>query len=497
MKRVFSWFIIGLGVFALFFFGLNLFDSRSAPGLPAPDAEKARLEPGNGFFLVWGFAEAAGTDPLAPGYRTRVLELFGAPRRNYLFRSLYSKWLTDLNAGFRRDWQGGSLYFPQLPAEDVCAYFASRRAQVAEQERRYEVPLRRYRQVLLAARLEDFTPLGWDFPARSFLLATYTAKVFAASRALAALDGDWRNAADDLLAALAAGMKLIASGRTLAVNSLGKAMVEVSLRALASLLNRADCPPAVARDILERLPDRPIAAFGTSAARTFSWMSFAAALERVKKDKVVDPYLLKDYFRDPAEFFAVERFVAISGPRMFGLVHALAAFFLKKNESVAELRAFWEGVGRLEETPRYLWRAGPRASFRLGAGLEPGPLWWLRNPLGKMMVRSAVPFAWPILQHYIYRSQGLKARYDLTRLLARARLLAGANASLERAALASLLGAAAGRDPFSGGPYLFNAGSGMLYSVGPDREDNGGRERAAWWRDSDIAVPIGFVKSEK
>ncbi|HEX7503025.1 MAG TPA: hypothetical protein VF451_06360, partial [Acidobacteriota bacterium] len=173
-----------------------------------------------------------------------------------------------------------------------------------------------------------------------------------------------------------------------------------------------------------------------------------------------------------------------------------AVFLLKKNESVAELRAFWEGVGRLEETPRYLWRVGERSSLRLGTDLEPGPLWWLRNPLGKMMVRSAVPFIWPVLQHYIYRSQGLKARYDLTRLLARARLLAGAKMKLERAALASLLNGAAERDPFSGGPYLFDAGSGMLYSVGPDGADNGGRERPAWWRDSDIAVPIKFVISD-
>ncbi len=59
-------------------------------------------------------------------------------------------------------------------------------------------------------------------------------------------------------------------------------------------------------------------------------MSFAHALERVERDKVVDPYMLKDYFREPAGFFALERFVAISGPRFFGIVHALAAFFSEK-----------------------------------------------------------------------------------------------------------------------------------------------------------------------
>ena len=246
-------------------------------------------------------------------------------------------------------------------------------------------------------------------------------------------------------------------------------MVELSLRTLGSLLNRNDCPDAVARRILERLPARPIGEFGTAAARTFTWMSFAHALERVKKDKIVDPFLLKDYFRDPADFYALERFVAISGLRLFATVHALAAFFLKKNESVAALRAFWEGVGRLEETPPASLGIRSAPASRLGAGLDLGPFWWLRNPLGKMMVRSAVPFTWPVLQHYVYRSHGLKVRYDLTRLLARARLQAGRNMSLDQARAQGSAGRSGERDPFSGGPYLFNPGSGMLYSVGPDR----------------------------
>jgi len=493
MKRFFFWFFIFLGAFILLFFSLNLFDSRPEPSTAAPILPATHLEAGNGFFLIWGFAEPTEADLLAPAFRAQVVELFSALPKNYLFRSRYGQWLTRLNASFRQNWQGANLYFPQLPGEDVCAYFASRRAQIMEQRQRYDVPLRRYRQVLLAMDLEDFTPLGWEFPARSFLLATYTAKLFAASRTLAALDEQWTEACGDLLDAMTAGFKLIDSGRTLAVNSLGKTMVELSLRTLGSLLNRNDCPDAVVRRILERLPARPMAEFGTAGARTFVWMSFASALERVKKDKIVDPFLLKDYFRDPADFYTLERFVAISGPRLFGAVHALAAFFLKKNESAAALRAFWEGVGRLEETPPSLWGSSPRPASRLGAGLDLGPFWWLRNPLGKMMVRSAVPFTWPVLQHYVYRSQGLKVRYDLTRLLARARLQAGRNMSLDQAALKGLLASVDERDPFSGEPYLFNPGSGMLYSVGPNRLDDGGREQPAWWRDSDIAVPLKFV----
>jgi hypothetical protein len=492
MKRFFTWFLGVLVLFTLVFFGLNLFDSRPAADAPAPAALEGHLEPGNSFFVIWGFAEPPETDPLAPAFRGQVLELFSARARNYLFRSRYGHWLGRLNAGYRQNWQGTTLYFPQLPDEDICAFFASRRARIGERQERFAVPLQRYRQLLRAGVLADFTPLGWEAPARSLLLANYTARLFAAARTLAALDGQWLQAVGDLLDAMSAGFRLIGSGRTLAVNSLGKAMVELSLRSLASLLNRPDCPPDAARLILEKLSARPAAEFGTSSVRACNWESFAAALERVKRDRTVDPFLLKDFFRRPADFFALERFVAISGPRLFGVVHALAAFFLKENETVAMLRAFWDNVGVLEERPPWEWRAvplGQRRSLEAAAG----PFWWLRNPLGKMMVVSAVPYIWPILQHYVYRSHELKVRYDLVRLLAAARLAAGPGLKLGAAALQGQL-AAGERDPFSGAPYLFSREQGVLYSIGPDGADDHGRERSEIWRDSDIAVPLKFVK---
>jgi hypothetical protein len=493
MKRFFPWFFLLLGLFGLFFVGVNFFDTWFEP-LPAKRIESAaHLDAGNVFFVLWGFADGAGSDPRTPAFQEEVRALVDAPGPARGPRLRYGQWLARLNAAFRSEWQGANLVFPQLPDEDLCAYFASRRDVIGEQLRRFAVPLQRYGQVVCAAELADFTPLGWEFPARSFLLAAYTAKLFAAAQIVTAIDGGWLPACANLFSAQATGFKLIASGRTLSVNRLGKAMVELTLRALAALLNRRDCPPAVARLVLDHLPIRTVRAFGTQTARDFAWMSFGRALERVQEEKVIDPSLLKDYFREPARFFALERFVAISGPRFFATVHALAAFFLKKNESTAALRAFWDHVGRLEETPPAFWDEGPRPAARLAADLAAGPLWWLRNPLGKMMVRSAVPFTWPVLQHYVYRSHGLKARYDLVRLLAEARLRAGPGMNLSQVALQGLLATVPERDPFSGKPYLFNPESGMLYSVGPDGSDNGGREQPASWRNSDIAVPIKFV----
>jgi hypothetical protein len=67
---------------------------------------------------------------------------------------------------------------------------------------------------------------------------------------------------------------------------------------------------------------------------------------------------------------------------------------------------------------------------------------------------------------------------------------------LDRDALQNLLDSAPERDPFSGGPYRFHPGSGRMYSIGQDGQDNGGRELPASWRDSDIAVKISFVISD-
>jgi hypothetical protein len=224
-------------------------------------------------------------------------------------------------------------------------------------------------------------------------------------------------------------------------------------------------------------------------------MSFASTLERVKKDKIVDPFLLKDYFRNPTDFYTLERFVAISGPQLFGIVHALAAFFLKKNESAAALRAFWEDVGRLEVTPPFLWASGPHPARRLGAGLDLGPFWWLRNPVGKMMVSSAVPYLWPVLRSYVYRSLELKIRYDLTRLLAHIRLENISVSSGETGPIHALL-ATAECDPYSGQPYRYNPDLAVIYSIGPDREDNGGREKVLSRGASDIAITIKFATGD-
>lgn len=488
-------------LFILFFLGLNLFDTGPAPAAPGAGATRmpaANLEPGNLFFVLWGFAEPPETDPLSPEYRLRVLELFAARYRpsQRLSRSPYGQWLARLSAAGARHWQGANLLFPQEAAEDLGGFFHSQRGRIRELGLRFAPLQSRFRRLLGAGALQDFTPLNWDCPPRSLQLATFAAKLHAASALLAALDGCWPQAADDLLDELDAGLRLLASARTIRANALGRAMVELALRSLAALLNRRECPPGLAQRVLERLTERPVAAFGTASARAFQLQSFQAAVARIKRERIVDPMLLKDFFRQPAAFYALERFVAISGAGVFSAVHALAAFLLQENETMALMRGFWDDVGRLEAVPP--WRAGaddlPRLRGAPGRG-RPAPLWWLRNPLGKMVARSAVPYAWPVLRQYVLRGHETRARYELTRLLARARLASERDGGLGGEELGRLLAVAA-PDPFSGRPFRYGRDTATLYSLGADAEDNGGRERLELWRDSDIAVPIRFVSGD-
>lgn len=499
MKRFSLWLIAAALLFVLFFFGLNLFDSRRAPGAAAvpedPGPLVADLRPGNGFFIVWGFAEPPEVEPASREYAERMAESLAALGSDAQSRRRFGAWLTRQRDDSRRHWQGARLYFPRLQGEDVADYFAARRAEVAERQERFAVLLRRYRALLRAGRIDDFTPPGWSFPVGSSQLAANTARLDAAIRVLDAIDGDWLQAGGEILETADAGLRLIAVGRTSAVNTLGRLLVDLSLRSLASLLNRSECPPELGRLVRERMRDRQATDFGTAAVRSFSLAVFAASLERIKESGVVDPFLLRDFFRDPTHFFALERLTAIAGPRFFAAFHAMASFFVQKNESLAMMRAFWQGVGELEGTPPWRWRETPLRRLR-SVSVTTGAFWWLRNPVGKMLVRSAVPYNWPVLQHYVYRSHELKARWDLLRLLARARLRTGAGGGVDGNELLRLLAGADERDPYSGRPFLFSRARAMIYSIGADGIDDGGRERPELWRDSDIAVPIAFVNKQ-
>jgi len=499
MKRIFLWAFAAALLFLLLFFGFNLFDSPPAPGETAVGgarpAAAADLGAGIAFFVLWGFAEAPEVDPASAEYAERVVGALAAAASDASARRRFGAGLAQQRSDFGKHWQGANIYFPRLQGEDAVGHFAVRRAELAERQERFAVLLRRYRILLHAKRVADLTPLGRGFPGRSSQLAASTARLDAAARVLEAVDGAWLKAGGELLAAAGAGRRLIAVGRTSEVNALGRLLVELALRSLAALLNRSECPPELAPLVREQMPDRPAADFGTAALRSFALAGFAAALERIKGSRIVDPFLLRGFFRDPTALYTLERLSAKAGPRSFAAFHALASFFVQRNESLAMMREFWNEIGELERTPPWRWQDSPLQRLR-ASGATSEPFWWLRNPVGKMLVRSAVPFHWPVLLHYVYRSHELKARWDLVRLLAEARRRAGAEVGTAEEDLRRLLAAAPERDPFSGGPYRFDRARRVLYSVGADAVDDNGRERPELWRDSDIAVPIHFVNRD-
>ena len=482
--------MLGAAVLA-FFFCLNLKDSSAPPvGRSLGRLPVASTGNDNGFFILWGICESPATDPLSGEFRRRVLSLLAPFPSELEFRRRYGDWLDRTNDNFRRYWKGAAIPFPRGDSGDSGEFFLSRRALIEKKEKEFALLLHRFQALLSAGRIEDFTPPGRELPLRNLLLAINASRIFIAANTVKALIGepDKRSAAtDNLLLSLAAGLKLIRSSRTLAVNFLGKTLADQSLRALAALLNRPALAAAIAVRVCGFLPPRRTEEFGTSSVRHSGTLSFIQALERIRREKVIDVRLLPGYFRWSANVYAIERLINKADPRTAQALQALLSFFLLKNETVGVFAKYWESVGRLEETPPWRWRSEPRA---LELDMTAGSFWWLRNPLGKMMVHSAVPHVRTVTLNFVYRTYESQVRYELVRILSAFRCAApGAPEREKERNLKRFLQAAAERDPFSGGPYRYSVSRRVLYSVGPDRRDDGGMEREAFWRASDIAIP--------
>ena len=189
-------------------------------------------------------------------------------------------------------------------------------------------------------------------------------------------------------------------------------------------------------------------------------MSFAAALARVKEDKDRGPVPAQGLFPRPGRFFRPGKVRGhFRAARCSAPSTPWPLFFSRRTRPRPCCGHFWEGVGRPGGNSPLEMARRRRAVFRLATTRAGAPFWWLRNPLGKMMVRSAVPYTWPVLQHYVYRSQELQARYDLVRLLARARLAAGPGMRLDAGGAARAAGRRRGARPVQRRALSFQPGN--------------------------------------
>jgi hypothetical protein len=132
----------------------------------------------------------------------------------------------------------------------------------------------------------------------------------------------------------------------------------------------------------------------------------------------------------------------------------------------------------------FQWKADPVEENYAAQEKRAGTFRWLRNPVGKILFRIAIPN----VSQLIVSSYRIRTYYDMTRILAELHM----NYSTERNVLDILkeLDSYKTHDPCSGKPYAWNKKKGMLYSIGTDRVDNEGADDPHTFTDTDFAIPV-------
>ena len=311
------------------------------------------------------------------------------------------------------------------------------------------------------------TPIFQEFIAPTFdasipnLLAwLQVAKVFDNLCLLQAHEGDWSGAANRLLDHLAFSRKAMAGARVLITRLVAMAVYRLNLQALSSLLNQPECPVEVCELISDRLPA-------------------LSPVEIDSRQPVVGEYLaMEDALRNGKSLWAECR-SSVKWPR----------FLLQKNRTLHLWHDWGERFLELEKTPPYRWETG--AEEFPGGRLS--RCWWLQNPTGKSLGHdglanglAALHKGWMArtLFDLLRISAELHQRYDFSRPVAEV--------------LPTLVSFRA-IDPGSGKPYIWNDAKQILYGVGMDRTDNGGKEFIPDdWRGLDYVLPcILYVRPAK
>jgi hypothetical protein len=302
----------------------------------------------------------------------------------------------------------------------------------------------RYREMLNSEVFEDFTYPSYDAPVPNLLCLLHVGKVYIVSRMLEAMEGNWKSGVDGLLLHVSFLKKAILSGRTIILDLVNKALLRQSLFGLNSLMNRPEFPRELYKKILRGLLPIEYPEYGSEKQLMFEGFS----ISQVKEEQLLfQENRTRQYFYD---------------------------FFTQLIDS--------------EKTPPYKWKMLSWDELCVKKGF----FWWVQNPSGKNYYQKWLGDRKDINNFVaaIQKSHYTRALYDMTRISAELRMHYREGKKV-KTILERLDTYRTSMDPFSGKPYTWNEKKQILYSFGPDMDDDGGAvDYRILHEDKDIVLPI-------
>lgn len=425
------------------------------------------FEKNNGYYRLWTLTEPANVDIESDEVLLRYRRLHDPQYDNLKY---IKEWYDSGDA-----WKLGEKYhgnynemnqkrkkilgendrWTNAPAnimEDWGKVILENKAVVLELQSEFQAIQDRYQKLIDTEFFEDFTlvvkdsGLIYNSPVPDLLAWLHAGKLYVAVNMLEAMEGNWEQGVANLLAHIAFAKKSIKTSRTLIVNLIGKAVLRMTLQGLDSLMNQKECPKEVFQQVLDGLP--PI-----------RWREFGNGVQLL------------------AEGFSISQSPLKEG-----------GLFYQPNRTQQYYYDFFEALYLADKTPPYKWKSHPLENKNVKNGL----FWWLQNPSGKTMFQKFLgEKTGKNLFVASFKGYAVKTFYDMTRIAAELHL----NYTPDKPVKEILAGLETYRtlpDPCSGKPYIWNEEKQILYSIGFDREDNGGGESQLYKQIEgvDYAIPV-------
>lgn len=463
MKKKIIIVLVVVMVFLLAFYVFNRFDTtESVQHYTEEDLNTATFEKNNGFYRLWTLIEPMDVDVESDEVINKYRRLFDQKFDNAKY---LEEWSDNKYKGMYKS-TNIHLDMQTIVRQDWCEYVLSHKDDIAKFKSFHGIYQERYRKMIDSEVFEDFTPVRLPVTIikrvpsllnPNLLAWLRTARLYIADNILQALEGKWEQSVSNLLHHLHFYRRTISSYRPLITSLIAMANAAMSVEALAALMNHPECPNQVFRQVFDGLPPRQARDF--SVGNAYIW-------ERLWGSSLTEK-----------EFYSFRKF-------NFSQRLLIELTFQPKRTG----KYFHELVSKIveyESTPPYKWseHAGEFKKHKTGW------FWWLQNAGGKIIADRAIKnFANTMTA--IWKSYRLKTIYDMAKISAELHLKYNPGLPVEEN-LKTLETYRTLPDPCSGKPYRWNEKTQVLYSIGTDREDNGGDTKGYSQREeTDFALPV-------
>ncbi len=465
---------------------INLFDTSEKPAYSIADLKPAGKDQGNSYWLLLALEEPAGVDISSPRVFSKYHALFAEKDAGR----------QSLDPVEKKDKLRFSGRFPQFDGDWVEGCLAGQK-EIRDLQKENSVLLDRHRMIIRSARIEEFllpdinddmqeiissarfkesllpdkrkkVPYTYSYPRMTFMS---THRLSLGLDTLTALSGKWVQGVESILQGMEFAKSMADHSRKIESFIFnGMAHLRRSLNALASLLNRKECPPAIHELVFQRLS--------------------RLDLQRLDlKDVFVFRYLMREMqVRELERGYFPDIFFEILGRKPDSHLFQLA---FQKNRTLGYFNEYFQIFIDHQAKPPFFWSDKDWSGYSFREKYDFGSC--LVNLAGKYFFYFIESFS--DLDHWINELNRTKIKYDLTRILAELHMKYDPNKSFPEnlAGLESYHSI----DPYSGRPYLINLDKKVIYSIGYNRKDDSGDEGEKFKEPLDIIVHCRIDKNKK